>query len=174
MRLSLPQPTLGLVFGDYTAGAESINQRMMKRVKNIAKLCGPEPRMLDVGCGSEQLIQFANDNGWQAYGTELHGQSSDEEIFSIDICNEEILGHPQASFYLVHYYHVLEHLNFFSHPRCQYLMGTLPGFATTYLRTPFIGYGYSFAHAFFDRFQLLIDQGAVIEFLAQKSPDSIY
>ncbi|MDD7985744.1 class I SAM-dependent methyltransferase [Lentisphaera marina] len=212
---------LGLVYGDYTAGTDTINERMMKRVKNIAKLYGPEPRLLDVGCGSGQLIQFANDNGWQACGTELNGQSTDERIFPVDICTADLPGHSRASFDLVHCHHVLEHvsdpkaflialasyvkpggylcvevpneleslasqikrllgkkyngatayfehLNFFSPTTFQYLMGALPGFDTTYLRTPFIGYGYSFAHAFFDRFQVLISKGAVIEFLTQK------
>jgi SAM-dependent methyltransferase len=39
-------------------------------MKSVARLCAPG-RLLDVGCGFGEFAAFAQEQGWQAYGTEL-------------------------------------------------------------------------------------------------------
>ena len=106
----------GLMWSEYTAGTNSINRRMIERLLFFNKLLKNQPkRLLDIGCGSGSFIEYANENGWEAFGTDITdrvpktGVLGKSTIFHMDItkggCNEL----QKGSFSLVHLNHVIEH-----------------------------------------------------------------
>ena len=75
----------------------------------------PRGRALDVGCGDGSFLAALARRGWDVYGTELSASiaASARQRLGNRIRVEEVenTAHPEASFDLITFWHVLEHLN---------------------------------------------------------------
>jgi SAM-dependent methyltransferase len=84
-------------------------------IRHIQKLIGKCGRILDVGCGSGDLLAIFKAKGYEAFGIELLPALAElaGERFGLDVRQGDFLatGYPTDYFDLVIFYHVLEHMS---------------------------------------------------------------
>ena len=93
---------------------EFLRSLSAQRMRSVEGLCAPG-KLLDVGCGFGEFAAFAQERGWQAYGTELapariaaaRALLGKDRIFDTDVD-----GIPDSAgpFDVITTFHVLEHV----------------------------------------------------------------
>lgn len=87
-----------------------------KKLRMINKLAGAKGRLLDVGCGTGDLLAACENNGWIISGVEPSQKArtlAGEKITSKDCLAESLEGiiqKPQKKFDVITMFHVLEHV----------------------------------------------------------------
>lgn len=101
------------------SGTEFASNRYLQFEKALKKytpkvLTQSSRNLLDIGCGTGDFLQIANQNGWQVSGTEISTKAVQEiskktsfSIFSGDILSLDL---PQKNYDVITLYHVIEHL----------------------------------------------------------------
>jgi SAM-dependent methyltransferase len=96
----------------------ALAQRLLQwfRRARVRKFVGQHPgRALDVGCGDGSFLAALAQRGWDVYGTELSASiaaSAWQRLGDrIRVGEVEAAAYPEASFDLITFWHVLEHLN---------------------------------------------------------------
>jgi 2-polyprenyl-3-methyl-5-hydroxy-6-metoxy-1,4-benzoquinol methylase len=86
----------------------------LRRVDMIEKVTGGPGTLLDVGCGSGELLEAARDRGWDVVGVEVVEQSVDAaRKRGIDVKHGLLQesGLPERHYDVVSAFHVLEHMS---------------------------------------------------------------
>lgn len=86
----------------------------LRRVDMMEKVTGGPSRLLDVGCGSGELLEAARDRGWDTVGVEVVEESvAVARARGLDIRHGLLQesGLPERHFDVVSAFHVLEHMN---------------------------------------------------------------
>ena len=101
---------------------KGINFFRKKRAKRLATLIQNKGRVLDIGCGNGQFLEYIQTFGnIEIFGTEMQGKSADRasKIKNITLKTGELTedDYPSSHFNLITLFHVFEHLKY---PR-QYL-----------------------------------------------------
>lgn len=90
------------------------NFLLQREIRHIHKLINKGGRILDVGCGSGELLALFKSRGYEVYGTELLPGLARlaQERFGLEVWQGDFLtsGYLEDYFDLVIFYHVLEHL----------------------------------------------------------------
>lgn len=84
-----------------------------RRMARAEAVVGGPGSMLDVGCGSGDVLVAATERGWRAVGAEPVPESADAAVargLDVHCAMLQDTGLPEASFDLVTAYHVLEHM----------------------------------------------------------------
>ncbi|HKT36146.1 MAG TPA: class I SAM-dependent methyltransferase [Nitrospira sp.] len=95
-----------------------LGQRVVRwfRRTRVRRFAGQRPgRVLDVGCGDGSFLEALAERGWDIHGTELSAsiaESARQRLGDrIQVGAMENGGYSNASFDLITFWHVLEHLN---------------------------------------------------------------
>lgn len=86
----------------------------LKRVDALEKVTGGPASLLDVGCGSGELLAAADERGWKVAGAEPVEQSAEmARARGLDVRTAMLQdsGLPERSFDVVSAFHVLEHMS---------------------------------------------------------------
>ena len=90
------------------------NFLLQREIRHIQKLINKGGRILDVGCGSGELLALFKAKGYEVYGVEVLPELARlaRERFGLEVRQGDFLasGYPADYFDLVIFYHVLEHL----------------------------------------------------------------
>jgi len=103
---------------------EFLRSLSAQRMKSVEELCPPgKPRtnswvrakLLDVGCGFGEFAAFAQERGWQAYGTELAPtriEAARQLLGKDRVFDTDVDGIPDGAgpFNVITTFHVLEHV----------------------------------------------------------------
>ena len=85
-----------------------------KRLDVIEKVIGPDASLLDVGCGTGEVLAVARDRGWTVAGAEPVVESATyaSEKRGLDVAPAILQesGFPERSFDVVTAFHVVEHM----------------------------------------------------------------
>ncbi len=86
---------------------------LKRKLKLIDSFVDDSKCLLDVGCGTGDFLQIANDNGWNVFGIEPNEQArqiankkANNRVYEID----QLLKFEDHSFDVITLWHVLEHL----------------------------------------------------------------
>jgi len=93
---------------------EFLRSLSAQRMRSVAGLCAPG-RLLDVGCGFGEFAAFAQEQGWQAYGTELAPtriEAARQLLGKDRVFDTDVDGIPDSAgpFDVITTFHVLEHV----------------------------------------------------------------
>jgi len=120
-RFALPvrdEESTGMVYGEYTAGGDTANPRMVERLAMLERHIQGR-RLLDVGTGTGSFVDSARSRGWEAIGieplqSEPVASAGDEDalprIVYCDLGKEVPPVVAPGSFDVIHSNHVLEHV----------------------------------------------------------------
>ncbi len=86
---------------------------LKRKLKLINSFSSEEKKLLDVGCGTGDFIQIAQQNNWTVSGIEpnkdareIANSKTNDSVYNI----EQLLEFPKQSFDVISLWHVLEHL----------------------------------------------------------------
>jgi 2-polyprenyl-3-methyl-5-hydroxy-6-metoxy-1,4-benzoquinol methylase len=101
-------------YAEWMEGQKEQRSRMWgRRLKSLEKHRRPG-RLLDVGCATGTFLQLAQDSGWEVRGTEYSAYAAKytAEHLKADIFCGELVDarYEEASFDVVTFWHVLEHV----------------------------------------------------------------
>jgi SAM-dependent methyltransferase len=98
----------------FRPGIEKLRRLFAKaRARRTSRLFEKPGRILDVGCGQGTFLQSMQEHGWEGYGTELSPQSAARARrsgLSVSVGEIPTDAYPAASFDLITFWQVLEHL----------------------------------------------------------------
>lgn len=102
-------------YADWMAAQQAKRSKMWaRRLKRLEKLSA-KGRLLDVGCATGAFLQLAQDSGWKVHGTEYSpyaAQYAAEHLGTDIFCGELMdAAYDDASFDVVTFWHVLEHVS---------------------------------------------------------------
>ena len=112
----------GYLFGDTPFGLDLMHPDYQEflahcahvRMGLIERVIGPDASLLDVGCGTGEVLAVARSRGWRTTGVEPVGQSasyaSDRRGLDVIPTTLEESGLPERSFDVVSAFHVVEHM----------------------------------------------------------------
>ena len=92
------------------------NYSLKRKLKLINKLIGGKGHLLDIGCGTGDLLSVCEKDGWQISGTEPNRKARELAVHKIDSpeCIKEDLnefsGGDEGNFNIISMWHVLEHV----------------------------------------------------------------
>lgn len=84
-----------------------------RRLKHIERITGPRAKLLDVGCGSGEVLLQARLRGWDGQGVEPESTGAAmalERGLDVRVSTLEGSGLPEGSYDVVTAFHVLEHI----------------------------------------------------------------
>jgi SAM-dependent methyltransferase len=91
--------------------------RLFRRAR-VRRFAGRRPgRALDVGCGDGSFLEGLAERGWEVFGTELSASiaaTATQRLGNRVLVEKDTTAYPDASFDLITFWHVLEHVD---HPR---------------------------------------------------------
>jgi len=89
------------------------NISLKRKLKLINSFLSEEKKLLDIGCGTGDFLQVAQQNNWAVSGIEpnyearkIANTKTNNSVYNI----EKLLEFPQHSFHVITLWHVLEHL----------------------------------------------------------------
>jgi SAM-dependent methyltransferase len=87
---------------------------LMSEVKRLRAIAPPGGRLLDVGCGSGDIVKLAGESGLVAQGVEFSAEAvayaRESRGLDVRVGTLESAGYPDAAFDVVSLFHVLEHV----------------------------------------------------------------
>lgn len=92
------------------------NYSLKRKLKLINKLAGNKGRLLDIGCGTGDLLSVCEKDGWQISGTEPSKKARElavQKIDSPECIKEDLTEFPDGdvgNFDIITMWHVLEHV----------------------------------------------------------------
>ncbi|MBN2438705.1 MAG: class I SAM-dependent methyltransferase [Deltaproteobacteria bacterium] len=102
-------------YADWMGPQQEKRLRMWRKRLDTIEKRSPKGRLLDVGCATGTFLQLAQKNGWEVEGTELspYAVSFAKNLLNANIFCGHLMdaGYEEASFDVVTFWHVLEHLS---------------------------------------------------------------